>query len=175
MALRLFAKISVPAVSINRLRQGRFFSLWTLWKIRPEFHTRKPLVQNSKRAFYPQTPQALRIKKPYISKYFPAIITDEKTSRPPAKFPDTPASISHAQKRRFSALTPKTAERRQGVAKPNSKTETDELVGLVLFLDENFGVNVGSAHLYNFFEIVHTDKHCCVFCSKGVGVEGACS
>jgi len=43
--------------------QGRF-CLWILWKIRPEFHTRKPLVQNSKRAFYQQNPQAL-LAKPY--------------------------------------------------------------------------------------------------------------
>lgn len=148
MALRLFAKIPVPAVNVKRSVQGRFFGLWILWKIRPEFHTRKPLVQNSKRAFSQQNPQALRIKTPYISNYFPAIITDEKTSRPPAEFLDTPVSIRHSPKRRFSALTPKTTKKGRVVAKPKPKTETAVTVGLVLFLDDTFGVNVGRAQLY---------------------------
>ena len=65
MALRFFIKI---------------FGLWILWKIRPEFHTRKALVQNSKRAFSRQTPQAL-LSKPHIyQKYFSKNITDEKAN-----------------------------------------------------------------------------------------------
>lgn len=71
MALRFFIKIFAPAISVEHFGPEHFFSLWTLWKIRPEFNTGKPPVQNSKRAFFQQTPQALlRLKTPIDISFF---------------------------------------------------------------------------------------------------------
>jgi hypothetical protein len=76
-ALRIIIKIVPVAVAVH-LRQGRF-RLWILWKIRPEFHTRKPLVQNSKQAFSQQSPQALLLKTQICQKYKVGLVHKTKT------------------------------------------------------------------------------------------------
>jgi hypothetical protein len=71
-----------PATSANCCGQPHFLNLWILWKIRPEFHTRKPLIQNSKQALSQQTPQTL-LTKPHIHpKYSTKITTDKKVVYP---------------------------------------------------------------------------------------------
>jgi hypothetical protein len=79
--------------------QGRFLGLWTLWKNRPEFHTRKPLVQNSKQAFSQQNPQTLLSKT--HPNYFAQITIDEKASRKLVNYFAPAVSVVQPQRRLF--------------------------------------------------------------------------
>jgi hypothetical protein len=138
MPLRLFAKISVPAVSVKRSVQGRFFDLWTLWKTAKV--TNSPLaetIDNFKRGGLPQIPQALLLKTPIYPK------------------PRQAGQVGHS---------------------PRSPSKIVNVVGIVHFLGRfprECVPKLRRAHLYNYFVIVHTDKHYRVFCSKGIVAEGA--
>jgi hypothetical protein len=54
-----------------------------------------------------------------------------------------------------------------------TKTKTNIKVGHDRHFRTDFGGHVGSAHLYNYCVIVHTDKLYRVFCIKAIVAEGA--
>ena len=94
-----------------------------------------------------------------------------------------PAVSTYSSQGHFCALKPQkhkwkhlTTQNTRVGNTPQKQPENNIIVGLVHLFAGFSCVCVPEtrmAHLYNYCVIVHTDKHYCVFCNKGIVAEGA--
>jgi hypothetical protein len=119
MSLRLVIKITVFAVSVHFLQER--FGSWILWKKRPEFHTRKSLMQNSKQTFSQQIPQA-PLLTPIYQNYFAKIKTlTQTTATPQSSATKLTAGLkagrAHLHIRPANAYSGRTVRHRRNIAR----------------------------------------------------------